>query len=160
MYHIYGSIAESLQQVSFQVASIITTTGFATTDFNTWPEMSRTILVILMFVGACAGSTGGGVKVSRFVILMKTIQKELRQYLHPRSIKKIKMDEKLVEHEVVRSTNVFMIAYVLVFAFSALFISFDNHDLITNFTSVAATLNNIGPGLEPRTSLSLRGAPN
>ena len=102
MYHIYGSIAESLQQVSFQVASIITTTGFATTDFNTWPEMSRTILVILMFVGACAGSTGGGVKVSRFVILMKTIQKELRQYLHPRSIKKIKMDEKLVEHEVVQ----------------------------------------------------------
>lgn len=75
VYHIYGSIAESLQQVSFQVASIITTTGFATTDFNTWPEMSRTILVILMFVGACAGSTGGGVKVSRFVILMKTIQR-------------------------------------------------------------------------------------
>ena len=130
------------------MASIITTTGFATTDFNSWPEMSRTILVILMFVGACAGSTGGGVKVSRFVILMKTIRKELRQYLHPRSIKKIKMDEKLVEHEVVRSTNVFMIAYVLVFAFSALLISFDNHDLITNFTSVAATLNNIGPGLE------------
>ncbi|GAA6409907.1 TrkH family potassium uptake protein [Blautia hominis] len=148
VYHIYGSIGESLQQVAFQVASIITTTGFATTDFNTWPEMSRTILVILMFVGACAGSTGGGIKVSRFVILMKTIQKELRQFLHPRSIKKIKMDEKLVEHEVVRSTNVFMIAYVLVFAFSALLISFDNHDLITNFTSVAATLNNIGPGLE------------
>lgn len=146
--HMFGGFWKTIQQVSFQVASIITTTGFATTDFDTWPEMSRTILVMLMFVGACAGSTGGGIKVSRFIILMKTIRKELKQYMHPRSIKKIKMDGKLIEHEVVRSTNVFMIAYLLIFAFSALLISFDNHDLITNFTSVAATLNNIGPGLE------------
>ena len=103
---------------------------------------------MLMFVGACAGSTGGGIKVSRFLILMKTVRKELLQYIHPKSIKKIKMDGKSIEHEVVRSTNVFMITYVLIFALSVLLLAFDNLDLVTNFTAVAATLNNIGPGLE------------
>ena len=101
-----------------------------------------------MFVGACAGSTGGGIKVSRFLILMKAAKKELIQLLHPRSVRKIKIDGKAVEHEVVRSTNVFMGIYVLVFAFSILLIAFDNLDLATNFTAVTATLNNIGPGLE------------
>ena len=145
---LYGTIPEAFQQSAFQVASIITTTGFATTDFNIWPQASRTILVMLMFVGACAGSTGGGIKVSRFVILLKTVNKELHQFLHPKSVKKIKMDGKMVEHEVVRSTNVFMITYILIFSFSILLLAFDNHDLITNFTAVAATFNNIGPGLE------------
>lgn len=145
---LYPSIMEAFQQAAFQVGSIITTTGFATTDFNTWPQVSRTILVMLMFVGACAGSTGGGIKVSRFVILLKTVNKELHLFLHPKGVRKISMDGKVVEHEVVRSTNVFMTAYVLVFAFSILLVGFDNHDLITNFTAVAATLNNIGPGLE------------
>lgn len=146
--HLYGSVAEAVQQAAFQVASIITTTGYATTDFNHWPEVSRSILVMLMFVGACAGSTGGGIKVSRFIILLKTVKKELGQYLQPQSVKKIKMDGKSVEHEVVRSTNVFLITYVMIFSFSVLFLAFDNLDLITNFTAVAATLNNIGPGLE------------
>lgn len=145
---LYGTIPEAFQQSAFQVASIITTTGFATTDFNIWPQASRTILVMLMFVGACAGSTGGGIKVSRFVILLKTVNKELHQFLHPKSVKKIKMDGKMVEHEVVRSTNVFMITYILIFSFSIFLLAFDNHDLITNFTAVAATFNNIGPGLE------------
>ena len=145
---LYPSIMEAFQQAAFQVGSIITTTGFATTDFNTWPQVSRTILVMLMFVGACAGSTGGGIKVSRFVILLKTVNKELHLFLHPKGVRKISMDGKVVEHEVVRSINVFMTAYVLVFAFSILLVGFDNHDLITNFTAVAATLNNIGPGLE------------
>lgn len=145
---LYPSIMEAFQQAAFQVGSIITTTGFATTDFNTWPQVSRTILVMLMFVGACAGSTGGGIKVSRFVLLLKTVNKELHLFLHPKGVRKISMDGKVVEHEVVRSTNVFMTAYVLVFAFSILLVGFDNHDLITNFTAVAATLNNIGPGLE------------
>ena len=145
---LYPSIMEAFQQAAFQVGSIITTTGFATTDFNTWPQVSRTILVMLMFVGACAGSTGGGIKVSRFVILLKTVNKELHLFLHPKEVRKISMDGKVVEHEVVRSINVFMTAYVLVFAFSILLVGFDNHDLITNFTAVAATLNNIGPGLE------------
>lgn len=145
---LYPSIMEAFQYAAFQVGSIITTTGFATTDFNTWPQVSRTILVMLMFVGACAGSTGGGIKVSRFVILLKTVNKELHLFLHPKGVRKISMDGKVVEHEVVRSINVFMTAYVLVFAFSILLVGFDNHDLITNFTAVAATLNNIGPGLE------------
>ena len=103
---------------------------------------------MLMFVGACAGSTGGGIKVSRFVILLKTINKELHHFLHPKAVRKISMDGKVVEHEVVRSINVFMIAYVLIFSFSVLLVGFDNQDLVTNFTAVAATLNNIGPDLE------------
>ena len=146
--NLYGSFGEALRHAAFQVGSIITTTGYATTDFNTWPEVSRTILVLLMFVGACAGSTGGGIKVSRFVILIKTIKKELHTLLHPRSVRKLKMDGHTLEHEVVRATNVFLIAYVLVFAFSVFLIGFDNFDMITNFTAVASTLNNIGPGLE------------
>lgn len=145
---LFESIWQALQQSAFQVASIITTTGFATTDFNAWPEVSRIILIILMFVGACAGSTGGGIKVSRFIILFKSIAKELHLYIHPNAVKKIKMDEKPIPHEVVRSTNIFMSVYVLIFAFSVLIIGFNDYDLTTNFTAVAATLNNIGPGLE------------
>lgn len=146
--HMFGSVGEALQHASFQVGSIITTTGFATTDFNLWPQVSRTILIILMFVGACAGSTGGGIKVSRFVILCKTIRKELHLYIHPNAVKKIKMDQKVVPHEVVRATNIFLIVYVLIFFGSVFLIAFDNFDYTTNFTAVAATLNNIGPGLE------------
>lgn len=146
--HMFGSVGEALQQVSFQVGSIITTTGFATTDFNMWPQVSKTILIILMFVGACAGSTGGGIKVSRFVILCKTIRKELHLYIHPNAVKKIKMDQKVISHEVVRATNIFLIVYVLIFFGSVFLIAFDNFDYTTNFTAVAATLNNIGPGLE------------
>ena len=145
---IYSSTAAAVQQAAFQVGSIITTTGYATTDFNQWPSFSKTILVMLMFTGSCAGSTGGGMKVSRFVILLKTIKKELHQYLHPQSVKMIKMDGKPVEHEVLRSTNVFVITYVIIFAFSVLLLSLDEFDLVTNFTAVAATFNNIGPGLE------------
>lgn len=144
----YSGLGEAFQQSAFQVASIITTTGYATTDFNLWPQVARTILVLLMLVGSCAGSTGGGFKVSRLVILLKTIRKELHTLLHPRSVKKLKMDGHVLEHEVVRSINVFLIAYVLIFAFSVLVIGFDNLDLTTNFTAVATTLNNVGPGLE------------
>ena len=148
IHDMYSSMGEAVRHAAFQVGSIITTTGYASTDFNLWPEVPRTILVLLMFVGACAGSTGGGIKVSRLVILVKTIKKELYTLLHPRSLKKLKMDGHAIEHETVRSTNVFLIAYVLIFVFSVLLVGFDGHDLITNFTGVAATLNNIGPGLE------------
>ncbi len=156
--HLYGNLGMAFHQAAFQVGSIITTTGFSTTDFNVWPQVSKTILVILMFIGACAGSTGGGIKVSRIVILLRTVQKELYQFLHPTGIRKISIDGKVVEHEVVRSINVFIVAYVLLFAGSVLLIGFDKHDLITNFTAVAATLNNIGPGLElvgPNSNFSL-----
>ena len=143
----FPTLGEALRHAAFQVGSIITTTGYATTDFNLWPEFSRTILVLLMFVGACAGSTGGGIKVSRILIMLKTVKKEFVQLLHPKSIKKIQLDGKAVEHEVVRSTNVFLIAYLLIFICSVLLVSLDNKDLVTTFTAVAATLNNIGPGL-------------
>ncbi|MEE1032399.1 MAG: TrkH family potassium uptake protein [Ruminococcus sp.] len=143
-----NNILVSIQQAAFQVGSIITTTGFATTDFNLWPELSRTILVLLMFVGACAGSTGGGMKVSRFLIIFKAMKKEMHQYLHPRQVRKIHMDGKTVEHEVVRNVNVFIAAYFSIYVISMLVLSLDGLDLITNFTAIAATLNNIGPGLE------------
>jgi len=110
--------------------------------------MSKTILIALMFVGACAGSTGGGIKVSRLVILVKTIKKEILGIIHPRSIKKIKMDGHPIEHEVMRSTNVFFIAYMMIFAASVLLLCINEFDFTTNFTAVAATLNNIGPGME------------
>ena len=145
---IYSNVFTAIQQAAFQVGSIITTTGYATTDFNVWPAFSKTILVMLMFAGSCAGSTGGGMKVSRLVILLKTIRRELHLYLHPQGVRAIKMDGKPVEQEVLRSTNVFVITYIILFAFSVLLLSFDEYDLVTNFTAVAATFNNIGPGLE------------
>lgn len=101
-----------------------------------------------MFVGACAGSTGGGMKVSRFLIIFKAMKKEMHQYLHPRQVRKIHMDGKTVEHEVVRNVNVFIAAYFSIYVISMLVLSLDGLDLITNFTAIAATLNNIGPGLE------------
>lgn len=141
-------IFDALTHSTFQVASIITTTGFATTDFNQWTALSRTVLVLLMFIGACAGSTGGGIKVSRFLIVMKTISREINSYLHPKSVKVVKMDDKPVENEVMRATNVYFITYIIIFVFSILAVSLEEKDLITNFTAVAATFNNIGPGLE------------
>ena len=143
----YENAFEALTHAAFQVGSIITTTGFSTADFDLWPQTSKTVLVLLMFIGACAGSTGGGIKVSRFVITLKTIIKELNSYIHPKSIKKIKIDDKPVEHEVLRSVNVYFITYIILFAASVLAVSFEGRDLITNFTAVAATFNNIGPGL-------------
>lgn len=139
--------AEGVRHAFFQVASIITTTGFASTNFDLWPETSRTILVILMFVGACAGSTGGGIKVSRFIIAIKSFVKEIISYLHPRSVKKIKVEGKPLEHETLRATNVYFMTYMVIFAVSVLFVSIENKDLVTNFSAVAATFNNIGPGL-------------
>lgn len=146
--HLYGGFGETLRHAAFQVGSIITTTGFATTDFDLWPQLSKNILVILMFIGACAGSTGGGIKVSRILILFKTIGKELSMLIHPRMVKKIKLDDHLIAHEVLRSTNVFIAVYFVIYFISLLLISIDEFSFTTNFTAVAATLNNIGPGLE------------
>lgn len=148
IYNTAVNAFSTLRHASFQVASIITTTGFATTDFNQWPQTSKTILVLLMFIGACAGSTGGGIKVSRIVLMVKTVIKELNSYIHPKSIKKIKMEGKPVEHEVVRSINVYFITFIILFSLSVFAVSLDGKDLITNFTAVTATINNIGPGLE------------
>ena len=143
-----ASVGDAIRHSAFQVGSIMTTTGFSSCDFNLWPTLSKTVLVMLMFVGACAGSTGGGIKVSRVMILIKSIGKELNSYIHPNSVKTLKLDKKPVEHEVVRGANVFIAVYVCIFAGSVLLISLDGFDLVTNFTAVAATFNNIGPGLE------------
>lgn len=145
---LYKSIFETLRHAFFQVGSIITTTGFATADFDLWPEMSKCILVILMFVGACAGSTGGGMKVSRLVILFKTIRKELSMIIHPRQVKKIRMNGHAIEHETVRSTNVFLAIYFVLMLMSTLLISVDEYNFTTNFTAVVSMVNNIGPGLD------------
>lgn len=147
IFPMFGNVGQAVLHSSFQVASIITTTGFSTVDFDLWPEFSRTILVVLMFVGACAGSTGGGIKVSRICIMVKTVKKELAFIVHPRNVRKTCFEGKPVEHEVLRSINVFLITYLAIFVSSILIISLDNLDGITNFTAVASTLNNIGPGL-------------
>lgn len=146
VYHGYA-FGESLKHVVFQVSSIITTTGYATTDFNLWPEFSRTLMVFLMFFGACAGSTSGGIKISRVVIYLKQVRKELIQQIHPRRVHVLKMDDKEIPHATVHSCNVLLMTYIVVFFASFLLISLDGFDTTTNFTAVTATLNNIGPGL-------------
>ena len=142
-----GKVGESIQTVAFQVASVMTTTGYATTDFNLWPEFSKAIMVILMFIGACAGSTGGGIKVSRIMIYLKQVRKELMQQIHPKRIRVLKMDNKVLEHSVVRSCNTLLMAYIIIYIVSMLLICLNGFDMTTNFTSIVATLNNIGPGL-------------
>ena len=138
---------EALTHSAFQVATIITTTGYATMDFDLWHSAARTVLVLLMFCGACAGSTGGGIKVSRIIVFVKSAVKEIGSYIHPRSIKRVKVEGKAVEHEAIRSINVYLTVYVLIFAASVFLISLEGKDLVTTFTAVAATINNIGPGL-------------
>lgn len=144
---LYPTFSETLRHAFFQVGSIITTTGYATTDFDLWPALSKTLLVTLMFIGACAGSTSGGIKVSRILILLKTIRKELSLIIHPRQVKKIRMDGHPVDHETLRSANVFLVVYFVLLLTSMLLISVDEFDFSTNFTSVVTILNNIGPGL-------------
>ena len=145
--HLFSNAEQAFRHALFQVGSIITTTGYATADFNLYPELSKGILVLLMFIGACAGSTGGGIKVSRIVILVKSVFNELSHILHPRTVKKVRLEGKAVEHSTLRSVNTFIAAYLLIFVGSVLLVSLDNFDGVSTFTSVAATLNNIGPGL-------------
>lgn len=143
-----GSFIENLYESTFAVSSVMTTTGYSTVDFNKWPELSRILLVIIMFSGACAGSTGGGIKISRLIIYVKSTLKELSSLTHPQSIKVINIDGKPIERSVINSAMIFLIAYVFIYAVSVIIVSLDNFDLITTFTAVAATFNNIGPGLE------------
>lgn len=145
--NMYDSLFEAITDSAFQVASIVSSTGFATTDFDLWPGLSKTILVLLMFMGACAGSTGGGIKVSRFVIAAKSIKKELHSYIHPKAVKQIIMDDKEVDYGTVRSVFIYFVTFVIIFVVSILIIALEEKDLVTNFTSVLATMNNIGPGL-------------
>lgn len=144
---LYGTMFEAFHHAFFQVASIITTTGYATANFDIWSSASKVILVALMFVGACAGSTGGGIKVSRFIIMFKELKAEISTYIHPRYVKKLRMDGHTVENTVIRAVNMFLIAYVAILVISVFIVSLDGKDLVTSFTSVVAALNNIGPGL-------------
>ena len=147
-YHLFENIFDAVKHVSFQVGSIITTTGYTTVNFDLWPQFSKTILLILMFVGACAGSTGGGVKVSRILILLKTVVKEVKVFAHPKITHKTMLNGRPVEHETLRTVNVYMVSYVAIFLASVLLVSLNGHNFTTTVTSVVATLNNIGPGFD------------
>ena len=146
--HTCSNFAQALRYAFFQVSSVITTTGFATADFNLWPTFSKTILVTLMFFGACAGSTGGGIKIARLVIMFKASLQDLQRMCHPHAITTVRFENKPLEEKTVRGVHVFLTIYIMVFAVSVLLVSLDQLDLVTNFTAVASCLNNIGPGLE------------
>ncbi|MBP3369379.1 MAG: TrkH family potassium uptake protein [Clostridia bacterium] len=145
---LFDTLGDAIKHVSFTVSSLISTTGFSTVDYNRWPELSRICLIFVMFIGGCAGSTAGGLKVSRILIFFKSTLKELYLMVHPKQVKKVIIDKAPVEHEIVRATNVYMVCYVFTFAASVFLVSFENYDLITNFTAVLSTFNNVGPGLE------------
>ena len=144
---IYGNPLKAFRYAAFQVASIITTTGFSTADYMKWPTMSQTIIIILMIIGACASSTGGGIKVSRFLIVVKSIKKELKQMVHPKSVNLIRINGKKMNPDIVQNVSVYLVAYAGIAGLSVLLVSIDDFDFATNLGSVMGTLNNIGPGL-------------
>ena len=143
-----GRPADAIRHSCFQVASIMTTTGYGTVDFNLWPQLSRSILVMLMLVGASAGSTGGGIKVSRVLILVKCLFREIHRMLHPNTVRQIHMDGEPVPREAIRNAYAFLTVYCLITVGSMLLVSLDNFSFETNLTAVFACLNNIGPGLD------------
>ena len=148
IYSIYGDFAESLKQAFFQVSTVITTTGFSTADFNIWPNSSKALLLLLMFIGACAGSTGGGMKVSRLVIAFKSAVAEIKHMGRPRQVSRIRFEGKPVEKDTINGVFAFIISYIFIFFGSFLIISVvDGKTIETTFSSVAACINNIGPGL-------------
>uniref|UniRef100_I5AT87 Trk-type K+ transport system, membrane component n=1 Tax=Eubacterium cellulosolvens (strain ATCC 43171 / JCM 9499 / 6) TaxID=633697 RepID=I5AT87_EUBC6 len=142
----FTSWGEALRHAFFQVGTIITTTGFSTVDFDVWPAFSKMILFLLMICGACAGSTGGGVKVSRILIILKSTRQELYSIVHPRSVRKIRMDDNSISDRTLRSLYIYMMTYFMIFGISVLLITMDGFDFETNVSAIAATLNNIGPG--------------
>ena len=144
----YGTLEETIRHASFQVASIITTTGFATTDFDLWPSFSKTILLCLMVVGACAGSTGGGIKAARVLLLFKSLKRNIQQMLHPRKVQMIRNNGAVVDERTITGTNAYLAAYVIILFVSFMVISLDGFSTGTNFSAVLACFNNIGPGLE------------
>ena len=143
----YPRVYDAFHHAAFAVSSIITTTGYGTVDFNLWPELSRVILVFLMIIGACAGSTGGGLKVSRLIILFRAARAEIHRLLHPHTVKVMQMDGKPISRESIRSVSTYLILYVFLVMASVLLVSLDNFDGSTTLTAVLATFNNIGPGL-------------
>jgi len=145
---VYNSIFETFKHALFQVSSIITTTGFTTVDFNKWPEFSKSILFLLMFVGGCAGSTGGGIKVIRLLIMGKVVKKEILKLLHPKAFVPIKINDKVLSLDTIISVSSFFFLYMVIFIISTVFISLEGVDLLSSASAVATTLGNIGPGFE------------
>jgi trk system potassium uptake protein TrkH len=143
----YGGFMAALRRSFFQVSSIITTTGFSSADFHLWPEYSRSVLVMLMFIGACAGSTGGGLKVSRIIILLRTAAAELKRLLRPHSYNNVTLNGDVIDMQTVHGTLVFFMLYLAITMITVITLSLQNLDLITTFTSVVAGISNIGPGL-------------
>ncbi|MBQ8911061.1 MAG: TrkH family potassium uptake protein, partial [Clostridia bacterium] len=148
IFSMYDSVGESIRHAAFQVSSIITTTGFATTDFDLWPTFSKTILLILMVIGACAGSTGGGIKCARVILLVKSLLRNIQRMLHPQRVQVIRVNKKPVDEQVLSGTGAYLCAYVIILAASTLLVSIDGQSFTTTFTSVLACFNNIGPGLD------------
>jgi len=143
----YSSYGEAFHHASFQIASIMSTTGFSTADFDLWPTLAKSILVCTMVIGGCAGATAGGIKVSRLLLLFRTIGRELSHLTHPRSVKKIRMDSQPVVEETIKGVQSFFIAYVILVIVSTILVSIDNFDFQTSITSVISMAGNIGPGL-------------
>ena len=144
----YGTIGETIRHAAFQVASIVTTTGFATTDFDLWPTFSKSILLCLMLIGACAGSTGGGFKCGRALLVLKGLRRSVRQIVHPGRVEVVRVNGRAVEEKVLENTNAYLAAYMLIIAASFFLISVDGCSVTTNLSAVLACFNNIGPGLE------------
>ena len=145
---VYSTLGETLRHAAFQVSSIMTTTGFATTDFGQWPAFSQSILLILMVVGACAGSTGGGLKCVRALLLFKVLRRNIHQVLHHRRVQSIRVNDQVMDEKVLDSANAYLAAYVIILFASFVVISLDGFSVGTNFSAVLACFNNIGPGLE------------
>ena len=146
IYAMYGSVLKAFRYASFQVATIITTTGFMTTDYNLWPSFSKAILLSLMIIGACAGSTGGGIKVSRVLITFKYIKSEIKKVIQPRSVSNITMDEKLIDDTVTKNVSAYLLIYTIITAVSFILITLNEFDIETSLTSVITCVNNVGPG--------------
>ena len=146
VYPLVENFGTALRQAGFQVISIITTTGFVTADFAQWPMFSQMILFVLMFIGACAGSTGGGLKVGRMIIIVKAVWRELRRAINPKRVKAIKLDGAVIEKDVVLTTSAYFIIYMFIIGISSLLISIDNFDFTTTITAVVTCINNVGPG--------------
>ena len=146
--HMYPTLEETVRHAAFTVSTIITTTGFATTDFDLWPAFSKAVILFLMVVGACAGSTGGGLKIARLLLLMKSLRRNISQILNPRKVQVIRNNGAPVSEKILDNTNAYLAAYVCMIVLSFILISFDNFSVGTNFSAVLACFNNIGPGLE------------
>ncbi len=144
----YDTLGETVRHAAFTVSSIMTTTGFATADFDLWPAFSKAIIMLLMIVGACAGSTGGGLKVARAMLLMKSLRRNIGQVLKPRKVQLVRNNGAVVDEKILDNANAYLAAYVVIMFLSFLIISLDNFSVGTNFTAVLACFNNIGPGLE------------